>query len=112
MTRSPSVTGEAEQKGFVGWVISFSLYTTSRCHRSLPSARRKHRTERFSAIAWPPAEEPPAKFSGTRGGHIVTSSACVTKTRSPQMMGVEFPAEGSFTFQRTFSVSLHLRGRC
>src|SRR5262249_51791720 len=24
-TRSPSVTGDAEQNGFVGWVISFSL---------------------------------------------------------------------------------------
>ena len=68
-------------------------------------------TERFSATACPPAEEPPAKFAGTLGGHFVTSLACVMKTRSPQMMGVELPADGSVTFQRTFSVALHLSGR-
>ena len=33
------------------------------------------------------------------------------KTRSPQMIGVELPAEGSLTFQPTFSVPLHLIGR-
>src|SRR5262245_17013171 len=84
---------------------------TSRCQSSLPSARWKHMTERFSATACPPAEEPPAKFSGTLGGHLVRSLAWVRKMRSPQMIGVEFPADGKATFQRTFSVTVHLTGK-
>src|SRR5262245_30963634 len=68
-------------------------------------------TDRFSAIACPPADEPPAKYSGTFGGHLVTSLACVMNTRSPQTIGVELPDAGSGTFQRTFSSRLQVVGR-
>jgi len=36
------------------------------------------------------------------------SIACVTKTRSPQTTGVEFPRSGSAIFQATFSVVLQV----
>src|SRR5688572_1780601 len=94
-TRSPSVAGEAEQKGLVGWVDSFSSYITSFCHRSLPSARAKQRRERLRATAGPPL--PP------RGGQRVLSPAWVTKTRSPQTAGLDVPSAGRGAFQRTFS---------
>jgi len=83
------VTGEAEQYGFVPCVGSLSLYSISCFHISLPSARAKHMTARF----------------------VLFSVACVMKTRSPQTTGVELPRSGRSTFQRTFSVALHLIGR-
>src|SRR5262249_41866828 len=88
-TRSPSVAGEPEQYGLVWCVGSFSVYSVSCFHSSLPSARAKHITARF----------------------LLFSVACVRKTRAPQTTGVELPRSGSSTFQRTFSVALHLTGR-
>jgi hypothetical protein len=37
--------------------------------------------------------------------------ACVTKTESFQMIGVEFPRSGKAVRQRTFSLVLHRSGR-
>ena len=87
MTRSPSVTGDAEQNGFVPCVGSFSFVVTPACQSCLPSARLRHRSVRRSP------------------------TGCVTKMRSPQTMGVELPASGSGTRQRTFSSLLHFTGR-
>src|SRR5260370_40520872 len=89
MTRSPSVRGDAEQYGLVACVGSFSLYWVSCFHWSLPSARAKHFAARL----------------------VLFSVAWVMKIRSPQTPGVELPGSGNSTFQRTFSVALHLSGR-
>jgi len=85
----PSVTGDAEQYGFVWCVGSFSVYTVPTCHSNSPSARSRHISVRRCSF----------------------SMAWVMKMRSPQTMGVEFPRSGSFTFQAMFSVSLHASGR-
>ena len=42
---------------------------------------------------------------------MVFSLACVRNTRSPQMIGVEFPSSGKGVFQRTFSVALQVNGK-
>ncbi len=39
------------------------------------------------------------------------SKACVRKMRSSHTIGVELPGPGKGTFQRTFSVALHRRGK-
>src|SRR5258705_1343194 len=79
MTRSPSVTGEAEHCGLVECVGSLSSGVTPYCQRILPSARSKQSNSRRLSflVAW------------------------VTKMRLPQMMGVEFPLSGKGTRQRT-----------
>src|SRR6266545_7328850 len=89
MTRSPSVTGEAEHSGLASCVSSFSLYVRPVCQSSLPLARSKLMTVRrcSASMAW------------------------VMKTRSPQTIGVEFPRSGSGVFQWIFFESLHSPGR-
>ena len=87
MTRSPSVTGDAEQNGFVPCVGSFSFVVTPASQSCLPSARFRHRSVRRLATGW------------------------VRKMRSPQTMGVELPGSGSGMRQRTFSVLLQFKGR-
>src|SRR5438128_1776783 len=62
-------------------------------------------------MAYPPGDVPFGKSGGTCGGQSVLSLARVMKTRSPQTAGVELPGADSGTFQRTFSVGLHLSGR-
>ena len=52
MTRSPSVAGDAEQKGFVPCVGSFSFVATPTSQSSLPSARLKHMSVRRSPTGW------------------------------------------------------------
>src|ERR1041384_1736919 len=89
MTRWPSVTGEAEQLGFVACVSSFSEYVTPDCQSNLPSRRSKHITVRRPSL----------------------SLACVMKTRLPQTMGVELPRSGSGVRQRTFSLVVQCVGR-
>src|SRR5262245_58616751 len=89
MTIVPSVTGEAEQYGFVGCVSSFSLCVTPDCQSCLPLARSKHVSVRRPSF----------------------SMACVTKTRSPQTIGVELPRSGKGVFQRTFSVAVQRIGK-
>src|SRR5436189_6426889 len=89
MTRCPSVTGEAEHRGFASCVGSFSLYVRPDCQSSLPLARSKHITVR--------------RFS--------SSTAWVMKTRLPQTIGVELPRSGRGVFQRMFFESLHSLGR-
>src|ERR1051326_6921258 len=89
MTLSPSVTGEAEQGGLSPCVSSFSATDTSRRQRTLPLARSMH----------------------MRVLRCCFSMAWVTKTRLPQMMGVELPRSGRDVFQRTLLVALQLSGR-
>src|SRR6185503_7857187 len=89
MTRSPSVTGEAEHCGLVEWVGSLSSGVTPPCQRVLPSVRSKQSNAR----------------------RLSFFVACVTKTRFPQMMGVEFPLSGRGTRQRTFVFVSQRSGR-
>src|SRR5690349_20224712 len=87
MTRSPSVTGVAEQYGLSRCVCSCSVYVGPDCQSCFPSARLKQITVRRLPTAW------------------------VTKTRSPQTLGEELPRSGKSTRQRTFSEVLQVCGR-
>src|SRR5437899_4837572 len=89
ITRSPSVTGVAEQYGFLLWVGSLAEYGVAFSHSSLPLLRSKHMSARFVPLE---------------------STGCVMNTRSPQTMGDEFPGPGSATRQRTFSFAPHFNG--
>ena len=75
----------------------------SHCQRSLPSSvSRLTRSRRAEVLL--------GKSAGTFGGQRVRSVDWVSKLRSPQIAGVEFPYAGTGAFQRTFSAGLYLAG--
>src|SRR5262249_40725687 len=90
MTRSPSVSGVADQNELVPCVGSLGSNSTWRCQSSLPLARSRHHNARLCPGL---------------------SSDCEMNTRWPQITGDEFPSPGNATFQRTFSWSLQVSGK-
>ena len=89
MTRSPSVTGEAEPYGLVLCVRSAVFTCTPACQSCFPVLLSKQSKPRFLSAA----------------------NGCVTNTRSPQTIGVEFPGSGKGARQRTLFVAFHFVGK-
>src|SRR5438874_1193672 len=88
MTRFPSVTGDAAQYGLLSFIVSSgNSYTGPAVQRTFPFCRSTHINARRLPIA------------------------CVTKTRSSQTIGEEFPGPGNFTRQTMLFVALHEIGK-
>src|SRR6185369_1915370 len=88
-TRLPSVTGVELAKLFRPCFISLGVVMTTFSQRRAPSFALRQRSFRSPLFS----------------RHVVT------KIRSPQTTGDEWPLPGSGIFQRTFSVALHLTGK-
>ena len=104
-TWRPSVTGDGEVLLCLRQVRLPSA-TTAR-HSSLPSARDRHSSSRSSPPGWRLRRRPCSAGASPASG----AEGEVTKTRSPQTMGVPPLQEGSGLFQRTPSAALHSEGR-
>src|SRR6185436_2468416 len=84
MTRSPSVTGDAAQYGLLSFIVnSGALYVGPAVQSCFPL----NPSTQMTVLRLP--------------------IACVTRTRSPQTIGEEFPASGNSTLQITLFVALH-----
>src|SRR5438105_774404 len=108
----PSVTGEGEELFCL--LKSWFPSSSSRAQSCFPSLRERQIRSSFGPPGSRPPPYPPRRRgleSGAAADGAPASVGEVTKTWSPQMMGVPALHEGSGAFQMMFSVRLHVVGR-